>query len=66
MAKRLTTVAVGQQVRVRVGRHWVVATVLTVGTDYAGTPTARLDIPDRWQPFRHVAISSLWTAEETK
>lgn len=63
---KLTTATVGQRVRVRIGRHWVIATVLTVGTDYGGRPTARLDIPDRWQPTRCEAISSLRPVEENR
>jgi hypothetical protein len=58
----LTTATVGQKVRVRVRRSWVLATVLTVGTDYGGTPTASVDIPDRWGPYRNVAISKLRSA----
>lgn len=40
--KKLTTVEVGQQVRVRVRRSWLPATVIEVGTAFGGAPSARL------------------------
>ncbi len=55
----METVTVGQRVRVRVRRSWVEATVLQVGTDFGGTPTARVNVPDRWTDSRCVAIASL-------
>ena len=60
----LTTAVVGQRVRLRVGRRWVEGTVLHVGTDFGGTPTARVDVPDRWRDYRHEAIHKLRPAVE--
>lgn len=56
---KLTTAAVGQKVRVRVGRHWVEATVLAVGTSFGGDPVARLDVRTRWTDTRCELISTL-------
>ena len=38
------TAHLGQSVRVRIRRSWYPATITQLGTDYAGTPSAALDV----------------------
>jgi hypothetical protein len=59
MMVKLTTAAVGDKVRVRVGRRWVEATVLQVGEGFGGRPVARLDVRTRWTDTRCEPICAL-------